>query len=73
MKNMKKKWAVVGALHLPVYRGKIISTHRTKRLAEKKAGPGYGVSFLVMTSKEAMSENPPQLTYARNPLDKMVG
>lgn len=65
MKNMNKKWAVVGAMHLPVNQGEIISTHRTKRLAEKKAGLGVGLSYLVMTTKVAMSANPPQLTFKR--------
>ena len=73
MKNLNKKWAVVAGLHIPAIHGQIVSTHRTKRLAVKAAGPGYGVSFLVMTRKEALSDRPPQLTFASNPLDKMVG
>ena len=52
-------------MHLPVNQGEIISTHRTKRLAEKKAGLGVGLSYLVMTTKVAMSANPPQLTFKR--------
>ena len=54
MKNMNEKWAVVGAPHLPAIHDIILSTHRTKRLAARRAGPGYGVSFLVMKTKDAV-------------------